>query len=558
MLSSTKWQACVTYTVSAIFILSTGCGHTKISGDADSEDDLVAEVLDSEEDFAGEDVAPPDCGNGVVETGEACDDGPENSDTLPDACREDCTNPGCGDSVVDTDDECDGDDLDGNDCEDLGFDGGVLSCDPYCVLDDSRCGYIPECVRYVSVDTTASSPDGLTWLTAFSTVQQGIDSAYDATPAYDVCEVWVAEGTYLIYESSNMDTVQLRVGVHVYGGFYGTEIVLEERDWESHPTVLDGRLEAFVAVLHVVTGSDESRIDGFTITGGDAYTEWEEPVLGRFGGGMLNHEASPTVANCTFMENDASSGGGMCNYASSPLVVNCKFISNSAYIYGGGIANFASSVSTILQCVFENNDAVDGGGMLNSESSVDVINTEIVGNHATRFGGGIISNSGSATITNCILQSNDAVEDGGGIWNDGTLAITNCTFFGNIAGIDGGGMINRTRWPPSTTMVINSIFWGNEPNEIVDDAYASLYVSYSNIEGTYEGEGNIDENPLFLDPDGGDFNLLPGSPCIDASDGNAAPGTDIKGHPRYDDLDVPDTGVGIPTYVDIGAHERQP
>jgi hypothetical protein len=51
---------------------------------------------------------PPVCGNGVIETGEVCDDGEANSDTVPNACRTDCTRPVCGDGVHDTETEaCD-------------------------------------------------------------------------------------------------------------------------------------------------------------------------------------------------------------------------------------------------------------------------------------------------------------------------------------------------------------------------------------------------------------------------------------------------------------------
>jgi hypothetical protein len=48
------------------------------------------------------------CGNSVVDTGEACDDGPKNSDTLPDRCRSDCQRSRCGDGVKDSDEACDG------------------------------------------------------------------------------------------------------------------------------------------------------------------------------------------------------------------------------------------------------------------------------------------------------------------------------------------------------------------------------------------------------------------------------------------------------------------
>lgn len=42
-----------------------------------------------------------ECGNGIVEPGEACDDGLFNSDVTPDACRMDCSLPNCGDGVID-------------------------------------------------------------------------------------------------------------------------------------------------------------------------------------------------------------------------------------------------------------------------------------------------------------------------------------------------------------------------------------------------------------------------------------------------------------------------
>ncbi len=47
------------------------------------------------------------CGDGILEPGEECDDGSQNSDTVADACRTDCTLPACGDGVVDSGEECD-------------------------------------------------------------------------------------------------------------------------------------------------------------------------------------------------------------------------------------------------------------------------------------------------------------------------------------------------------------------------------------------------------------------------------------------------------------------
>ena len=44
----------------------------------------------------------------------------------------------------------------------------------------------------------------------------------------------------------------------------------------------------------------------------------------------------------------------------------------------------------------------------------------------------------------------------------------------------------------------------------------------SSIVRIKEGTGNIDSDPLLVDPDGWDFDLSPASPCIDAGDSGAA------------------------------------
>lgn len=55
------------------------------------------------------------CGDGVVDKGEGCDDGDANSATTPDACRADCTPPICGDEVTDDGEGCDNGDTNSDD-----------------------------------------------------------------------------------------------------------------------------------------------------------------------------------------------------------------------------------------------------------------------------------------------------------------------------------------------------------------------------------------------------------------------------------------------------------
>lgn len=77
------------------------------------------------------DAAVPQCGNGVLDGDEACDDGDANSDELADACRMDCTAARCGDGVEDT----------GEACDDGASNGQPVSnCTGTCTLRLASCG----------------------------------------------------------------------------------------------------------------------------------------------------------------------------------------------------------------------------------------------------------------------------------------------------------------------------------------------------------------------------------------------------------------------------------
>lgn len=133
------------------------------------------------------------------------------------------------------------------------------------------------------------------------------------------------------------------------------------------------------------------------------------------------------------------------------------------------------------------------------------------------------------------------------------MIVTNCTFSGNTA--DYGGGISTNFFFPSVT---NCVLWGNSPDEI--SASAGFAVSYSDVGGGYAGVGNIDADPLFVDPDSDDLRLQAGSPCIDAGDSGAMPlPVDFDGNPRgVDDFSVPDTGIPVfGLTADMGAYEFQ-
>ena len=69
------------------------------------------------------------CGDGIVQDGEACDDGAANSDFDADACRSDCRNAFCGDDVIDSGESCD----DGSANSDVEADACRTDCrDAFC------------------------------------------------------------------------------------------------------------------------------------------------------------------------------------------------------------------------------------------------------------------------------------------------------------------------------------------------------------------------------------------------------------------------------------------
>ena len=93
----------------------------------------------------------------------------------------------------------------------------------------------------------------------------------------------------------------------------------------------------------------------------------------------------------------------------------------------------------------------------------------------------------------------------------------------NSADIYGGGI---HCYANTTPIIINTILWKDTAetgNEIYIYSGSSPTFSYCDIEGGWEGEGNIDADPLFRNPENDDFHLMAiecedtlDSPCIDA------------------------------------------
>ena len=353
-------------------------------------------------------------------------------------------------------------------------------------------------IHHVKADATGAK-NGQSWADAYTDLQAGLAAAEWGD------EIWVAQGTYKP-TTGTLRTVSfvLEAGVGLYGGFAGAETALGQRDWTTNATVLSGNIgtagSAADNSYHVVTGADLAVLDGFTITGGDTYVSGSS----NYGGGMYNDNCSPTLANCTFSGNWASSGGGMYNHNSSPTVTNCTFSDNTASGYfgggnGGGMHNESSS-PTVTSCMFSDNRATSGGGMYNSDdSSPTLTNCTFSGNTTSDggAGGGMGNWNSSPTVTNCTFSGNWAMGGGGMCNSSSSPNVTNCTFSGNTTRSDGygGGMYNVNCSPTVTNCTFSGNTTGNGGGMHNQGSSPTVTnCTFSSNTATYGGGGMINES----------------------------------------------------------------
>ena len=179
------------------------------------------------------------------------------------------------------------------------------------------------------------------------------------------------------------------------------------------------------------------------------------------------------------------------------------------------------------------------------EDTTAVLNGFTIQNGSADYGGGIYIHGAGPTLKYLIIRNNlagDSPQGGGGIGIEGIYEQTdkltkifNCLFYDNQAGrgqaiksqdYTGLQIIQSTFF--NNTVVdsfsnfyeyiingSNNIFWGNDS---ILRGSSNFNFSYSNIQGGWEGEGNIDADPLFCDAENGDYTLAENSPCIDAGD----------------------------------------
>lgn len=337
-------------------------------------------------------------------------------------------------------------------------------------------------------------------------------------------------------------------------------------------------------------------------------------MLGGFqgcGGAGLSsfpHGAASTgtlvLDQCRITGNTGFQGSGLMLGSGYARVEDCIVSDNlkANFTFGGGIWHLGTGSLEVLRTRVSNNAGSGGAPGIYSESkgSVRVSHCIVAGNFGNSLGGGIgVRNFASPTLTAVIehsLIAGNLAGDGAGViaTDVPSLSVLDCTIVQNSANT--GGALRIVNVPSAT--VRNCVVWGNQASFQGPSLYVAgspVDVAYCDVEGGLAGifigsggsvvwgAGNLDLDPLFVDPDGADGNpatwqdnnhhLGAFSPCVDAGD-NGAVGPDVFDldgdldflepapldldlTPRFeDDPAVPDTGVGAPPIVDLGAFER--
>ncbi len=311
------------------------------------------------------------------------------------------------------------------------------------------------------------------------------------------------------------------------------------------------------SVVSFVSGEDTTSVlIGFSITGGTGTS-----LSNRAGGGVIVNGSGAKIEfnkiynNSIISTNQGVTGAGIDvvnTHDEIVLIRNNEIFGNylaseNRSSLGAGISLYGTAVffvesNSIRNNVVNGNETVAGGGMSiisatdNYPKTIYLINNYIANNEAflssplfstshkafTCGGGGIYMKGASPQINNTILANNRSTRGGAILIFDFMMGemircrprLINNTLVNNTATVAGGAIYTSGASP----IIKNCIIYGNEsPVEASAVSFSNVVpeISFSNIQGGWNGEGNISMDPEFVD---NSFTLSDSSPCLDAGD----------------------------------------
>ena len=184
------------------------------------------------------------------------------------------------------------------------------------------------------------------------------------------------------------------------------------------------------------------------------------------------------------------------------------------YYSGGGAVLIVSGKCRISGCIIQGTSGAadySGGPISNWSTNIDdvLLDNCVVRNNFAANGCAI---SGCAAYR-CLIYNNSAGNNPMAL--SGCHA-TNCTVYNNTGGFLGNSW---TAGGLAGGIAVNCIFWGNSGhNGQQIDPGSSATVTYSTVQGGFTGTGNLNSDPLFVNPATGDFHLQTNSPAKNSGD----------------------------------------
>jgi len=411
---------------------------------------------------------------------------------------------------------------------------------------------------HVSDATGNDASNGLAWATAKKTIQ----------PALNLCSagdtVLVSNGVFILTASLSVPS---RVRLTSLAGPAGTVV-------NGNAPVVTNRC------VRVSGSSFGARIEGFTFTNGSTDNE--------SGGGILL-EGVATVSNCLVRGNSAVNGAGIA-CSSTSVIMSCAITGNRASNVGGGIylyragtvynclvagnsgyqgAIFCENGGQVRACVISNNAATGYAGVRLRYTGGLIETCTIVSNTAAGSGGGLGIDAGSTALC-CVVTLNATTvgnADFGGVYCEGLIRSSlitrnraydwdgglyvgangvaeNCTVSSNSAGAAYGGV----RY---AGILRNAIVYDNSapvtPNTAASGSNALC--QFTCTLPLQAGDGNLTNDPGFVNRALGDYHLNPDSPCSNTGTNLAwmATASDLDGNPR-----------SVGGFVAMGCYEALP
>ncbi|MBA7661786.1 hypothetical protein ES703_69806 [subsurface metagenome] len=374
----------------------------------------------------------------------------------------------------------------------------------------------------------SSSPATIHVPRDFTTIQEAIDSAAHG----DIVEV--SAGTYTGDGNWDID-------------FWGKAITVRSEAGPSRTTIDCSGHEGHRGFYFHRGERQSSVLRGFTIIGA---------VVPGAGGGIYCEFSHPSIIDCVIRQCAAEVGGGIGSVGSVPTIIDCVIEdcqagglgAGESDGHGAGIALIRGSESMTINeaMIFTYNIPLPlayynsrGAGVYCWQSEALLANCDISFNSARGNieGGGIYCGGSSTNVVleRCIISNNTA-EAGGGIFasSPAYVRLTNCTIANNSLSNPNMSIGGGIHSAGSNIVIRNSIVWYNDGAAVLlNNPASNSSVFYSNIEGYYPGQNNINTNPLFASAAGTDYHLRSvlgryyhgqwvtdqdNSPCIDAGD----------------------------------------